>query len=239
MYTEDLLKKIQIYADTSDINLMLKFYSEKSVSGFTTNPSLMRKSEVTNYERFARTVLENISDMPVSFEVFSVEFDEMEKQALKISSWGENVFVKIPVMNTQKKFSGGLIKSLSAQKIKLNITAVFTEAQAENIIACIDENSEIIISVFAGRIADAGVDPVSVLYKIVPLAKSKPNIKILWASARELFNVIQSVNTGCHIITLPPELLTKIHLLGKDLDDFSLDTVKMFYNDAFKSGYKI
>jgi len=230
---------IDFYADTSDINLMLKYYNQKIVKGFTTNPTIMRKSEIINYEKFARTVLELITDSPVSFEVFSDDFDEMEKQALTISSWGKNVNIKIPITNTRRIFSTKLIKKLTAQKIKINITAVFTIRQIETILDYIESGVETIISIFGGRIADTGVDPLDIFRQAVTLVKDRPEIKILWASPRELFNIVQADNIGCHIITLTPELLNKLHLLGKDLEQYSYETVKMFYDDALKSKYFI
>lgn len=231
--------KIKIYADGADINSILKQYKKGIVSGFTTNPSLMKIAGVSDYRSFARKVLENIKDMPISFEVFADDYETIMKEALEISSFGENVFVKIPVIDTKGNFNGRVIKDLSDRGIKLNITAVFTFDQVKNILGVINKESKTIISIFAGRIADAGVNPACIIKEAVKLSKDYPNVEILWASCRELYNIIESDNLGCHIITLQNNLLNKINLLGKDLTEYSIETVKDFFRDAKSLGFSI
>lgn len=231
--------KIKIFADGANKDAMIKSYREGIVKGFTTNPTLMKKDGVVSYEEFARSVLKEIKDLPISFEVFSDDFSQMEKEAKYISSWGDNVFVKIPITNTLGVSSVPLIKNLTNDGLKINVTAILTLEQVEDVIQNISDNSDVIVSVFAGRIADTGRDPVPIMGKAVEITRKKQNAEILWASSRELLNVYQAELCGCDIITVTNDILKKIHLIGKDLKDLSLDTVKMFYNDASSAGYKI
>jgi transaldolase len=231
--------RIKIFADGADINDMLKAYKEGWVKGFTTNPTLMKQAGVNNYEVFARDVLSRIKDLPISFEVFSDDFESMEKEARKIAGWGTNVYVKIPVTNTMGQSSIPLIKKLTGEGLSLNITAIMPLEQVERVADAIDPGVKNIISVFAGRIADTGMDPVPIIKKAVEICRDNPNAEVLWASPRELLNIFQAEEAGCHIITVLPDILKKLPLVGKDLNEYSLDTVKMFYNDARSAGYKI
>ncbi len=230
---------IKIFADGAERDGMLEMYRNPMISGLTTNPTLMRKAGVKNYKEFALDILSEIKDKPVSFEVFSDEFDEMEMQAMEIASWGDNVYVKIPVTNTKGISSKSLIKKLSSAGVKINVTAMMTYDQVADILPVLNRNVSSYVSVFAGRIADAGYDPVSIMSSIVELLENYPNVELLWASPREIYNIVQAEAIGCHIITLTNNLLKKLPLLGKDLTDFSLDTVKMFYDDAKAAGYSI
>lgn len=231
--------KIKLFADGADINEMERIYKEGIVKGFTTNPTLMRKANVANYETFARDVLKEIRDLPISFEVFSDEFDIMEVEARKIASWGNNVNVKIPITNTRGELSTELIRKLSSEGIPLNITAILTVEQVQAVSRVIFPETKTIISIFAGRIADTGRDPVPYMKEAVNILKSNPSAELLWASSRELLNIFQAESCGCHIITVTPDILKKIPTIGKDLSTLSLDTVKMFYEDARASKYKI
>jgi transaldolase len=231
--------KIKLFADGADINDMKRIYKEGIVKGFTTNPTLMRKANVSNYESFAKEILKEIRDMPISFEVFSDDFDEMEVQARKIASWGNNVNVKIPITNTKGELSLDLIKKLSGNGISLNVTAILTNEQVEAVSRVISPKVKTIISVFAGRIADTGRDPVPYMKDAVNILKSNRNAELLWASSRELLNIFQAESCGCHIITVTSDILKKLPTIGKDLAVLSLDTVKMFYEDARASNYKI
>jgi transaldolase len=231
--------KIKIFADGANINEMLKLHKLDYVKGFTTNPTLMRKDGVTNYEKFAKDVLKEITDLPISFEVFSDDFDSMEKEARKISGWGKNVFVKIPITDTKGNSSIQLIKKLSDSGIALNITAILTTKQVEEVTKVINVNSKTIISVFAGRIADTGRDPIPYMLQAKKIIGDRKNVDLLWASSRELLNIFQADECGCNIITVTNDILKKLPMVGKDLSDLSLDTVKMFGNDAQKAGYKI
>ena len=231
--------KIHIYADGANKDEMIKRYKEGFVKGFTTNPTLMAKSGIKDYENFARNVLEVITDLPISFEVFSDDFNEMKKQALKINSWGKNVNVKIPITNTKKEPSLNLIKELLAEGIKLNVTAIFTKSQLVGLREVMSPKDDVIVSVFAGRIADAGVDPVPIMVEAVDMFNGLGGAKVLWASPREVLNVYQAEQCGCHIITVTDDLIKKISQRGKDLTDFSLETVKMFYDDAQKAGFTL
>ena len=230
---------IKLFADGADINEMKRIYREGIVKGFTTNPTLMRKANVANYEAFAKDVLKEICDLPISFEVFSDEFDTMEIEARKIASWGKNVNVKIPITNTKGELSTALIKKLSGEGISLNITAILTVEQVEAVARVISPRTRTIISVFAGRIADTGRDPVPYMKEAVSILKSNRNAELLWASSRELLNIFQAESCGCHIITVTSDILKKIQNIGKDLGILSLDTVKMFYEDARASKYEI
>ncbi len=231
--------KIKLYADGADKKGMLEMYQNPMIQGFTTNPTLMRKVGITDYQAFALDILKTINDKSISFEVFADEFAEMEEQARQIASWGKNVMVKIPVTNTRGEFAGNLIKKLSADGIALNITAILTLDQVQAIADCLSPKTPAIISVFAGRIADTGIDPVPVMQEALTILKELPKAELLWASPRELLNVVQADEVGCHIITATNDLLNKLHLLGKDLVDYSLDTVKMFYKDAQAAGFQI
>lgn len=234
---EDL--KIQIFADGADQTTMLKMYGNPLIKGLTTNPTLMKKAGISNYREFCLGILKTIKDKPISFEVFSDDFNEMEKQALEIASWGENVFVKIPITNTQKISSFDLIKRLVGQGVKVNVTAIMTLPQITGLIEVLNPNIESYVSVFAGRVADTGVDPIPLMSKAVDLLKSLPQSQLIWASPRELLNILQADSIGCHVITVTEDILKKIPFIGYDLEAFSLDTVKMFYRDAVEAGYNI
>lgn len=231
--------KIKIFADGADIEDMKSAYKEGFVRGFTTNPTLMKKAGVTDYEAFAREALKAITDLPISFEVFSDDFEEMEREARAIKSWGRNINVKIPITNTRGKTSIPLIRKLSVEGIPLNITAMMTLKQVEEVAAVLNPEVPNIVSVFAGRIADSGRDPVPIMTEAAQMLRDNPKAELLWASPREILNVFHADQCGSHIITMTHDLLKKLHLIGKDLDEYSLDTVKMFYNDAHSSGFKI
>lgn len=232
--------KTKLFADGADIETIRKLSKNPNIKGFTTNPSLMRKSGIENYEEFSREVLKVIPNLPVSLEVFADEPDDIEKQAYEIASWGRNVYVKVPVLNTKGEFLGPLIGKLSDQGIALNITAVMTLEQVSQLLNCLSRDTPSIISVFAGRIADTGVDPFPLMKEALKLIKeSGKNVELLWASPRELLNIIQADEMGCNIITATNDILNKLSLVGKDLNEYSIETVQMFYNDAQASGYKI
>lgn len=230
---------VKIFADGAEKKGMLEMYDNPIISGFTTNPTLMKKAGITDYKNFALDILSEIKDKPISFEVFSDEFDEMETQALEIAAWGENVYVKIPITNTKAESSGKLIEKLVKSNVKLNITAMMTIEQLNKVIPLIAKGPSSYVSIFAGRIADSGIDPLSIMKKAVKILKPYANIELIWASPRELFNIVQADEIGCHIITVTNDILKKLPTLGKDLTEFSLDTVKMFYNDAKAAGYTI
>lgn len=231
--------KVKVYADGADLDQMVDVYKEGTVKGFTTNPSLMKSAGVTDYNAFAKKVVKAIPDMSISFEVFGDDFDTMEKEARKISTFGENVFVKIPIMNTKGESSIPLIEKLSADGINLNVTAIFTVDQVREVVEVVSEDSNTIVSVFAGRIADTGVDPMGIMRESEELCHSKENIELLWASCREVLNIIQADEVGCDIITVPNSIIAKMDKLGKDLEEYSLDTVKGFASDIEKLGYSI
>jgi transaldolase len=218
---------------------MLELYAKPYIRGFTTNPTLMRKAGVADYEAFARDVLSCIKDRPISFEVFADEFDAMEAQANYIAGWGDNVYVKIPVTNTRREPSYGLVRRLTKAGVKVNVTALLTLEQVRDVSQALDGGAAAYISVFAGRIADTGLDPVPAMAAAVSMLRPYPNIELIWASPRELLNVFQAEAIGCHIITATPDILKKLTLVGKDLTDYSLDTVQMFYDDARKVGYSL
>ncbi len=230
--------KIKIFADGANVTEMKKVYSEGVVSGFTTNPTLMKKDGVKDYVAFAKDVLSEIKNMPISFEVFTDDFDSMERQAREIGSWGDNVYIKIPVTNTKGETSYELIKKLSDEGLKLNVTAILTLDQIENVAKKINKDTPAIISLFAGRIADTGRDPIPYIKESLNILKGLQKSELLWASSRELLNIFQAEECGCHIITVTNDLLKKLHMVGKDLKELSLDTVKMFYNDASSAGYE-
>ena len=231
--------KIKIFADGADLNAMLEQYKNGSVKGFTTNPTLMRKNGVSDYESFAKEVLKNIKDLPISFEVFSDDFNEMEQQANKIASWGANVNVKIPITNTKQQSSIPLVKKLSAAGLSLNVTAILTLDQVRQVKEALNPNVYSIVSVFAGRIADTGRDPMPIMKESAQILKPLKNTDLLWASSRELLNIFQAEEVGCQIITVTPDIVKKMSGVNKDLAELSLDTVKMFYSDACAAGFKI
>jgi len=230
---------VKIFADGADLPGIVKLYANPLIKGFTTNPTLMRKSGVTDYAAFARDVLKVVPDRPVSFEVFADEFGEMERQAHEIASWGPNVNVKIPVTTTQGVFCGPLIQRLAQAGIVLNVTAILTLEQVSQVTECLSPRTQAIVSVFAGRIADTGRDPVPLMTKAVEILKAKPKAELIWASPRELLNIFQADEIGCHIITVTHDVLTKLALVGKDLDGYSLETVQMFHRDAQAAGFSI
>jgi len=230
---------VKIFADGAGKAGMLKLYHNPLIKGFTTNPTLMRKAKVSDYRAFAREIIAAIPDRPISFEVFSDEFDQMERQALEISSWSDNVYVKIPVTNTRGEPSCDLVRRLSRAGVKLNVTAMMPLDQVRDISQCLAEGPSSFVSIFAGRVADTGRDPVPLMAAAVELLRPYPNLELIWASPRELLNVFQADAIGCHIITVTHDVLGKLHLVGKDLHEYSLDTVKMFYNDAQQAGYNL
>lgn len=230
---------VKIYADGADKATMLQMYANPHIQGFTTNPTLMRKSGVADYRLFAKEVLEVIKDRPISFEVFADELGEMEEQALEIASWGDNVIVKIPVTNTRGEHTDRAMGDLAAAGVKLNVTAVLTLDHVRRAAETIGNGTPGKISVFAGRIADTGRDPVPVMAAAVELLRPYAGLELIWASPRELLNVFQANSVGCHIITATTDILNKLSLIGKDLHEYSLETVKMFYDDARKAGYQI
>jgi transaldolase len=231
--------RVKIFADGADFDGILAMYKNPLIKGFTTNPSLMRRAGVTDYEAFARRLLAAVPDRPISFEVFADEPREMVRQAQAIASWGPNVNVKIPVMNTRREFSGPVIEELSSAGIALNVTALMTPQQVRQVAACLAPEAPAIVSVFAGRIADTGIDPVPLMREAVRALAERPRAELLWASPRELLNIFQADEIGCHIITVTHEVLGKLGLVGKDLDAYSLETVETFHRDASAAGYAI
>jgi len=232
-------RRIAIYADGADLQDILATYRAGAVQGFTTNPTLMRKAGVPNYLAFAKALLAEIRDLPVSFEVLADDFHEMERQAHVIASWGENVFVKIPVINTRGEFSRTVVANLVRSGVKVNVTAVLTTEQVERVCELLRPDVPSIISLFAGRIADTGRDPAPVMRRAVALAGREAHAKVLWASPREIFNIRQAEECGCHIVAVTKELLAKLPLQGKDLSEFSRETVQMFFDDARRAGYSL
>jgi transaldolase len=230
---------IKLFADGADIDRMRVLAQQDWVAGFTTNPTLMNKAGVHDYRAFAREVLSFVTDRPISFEVFADDFAAMESQAHTIAGWADNVYVKIPITNTQGASAAPLIEKLSRDGVRLNITAIFTLDQVRSVEGSLDANTPAIVSVFAGRIADAGYDPVPVMRESATILAGKPQAELLWASPREVLNVVQAQESGCHIITATPDILAKLKSLGRDLDQFSLETVKMFYDDAQAAGFTI
>ncbi len=231
--------KIKLFADGADILEIKKAYREGIVKGFTTNPTLMRKAGVTDYKDFAKAVLSEITDFPISFEVFSDDFSDMEKEARIIAGWGPNVNIKIPITNTRGESSVPLIKKLSSDGLSLNVTAILTLEQVKAVSGALSDGVTSIVSVFAGRIADTGRDPVPYMTEAANILKSRPGAELLWASSRELLNIFQAQQCGCHIITVTNDILKKLLMVGKDLTALSLDTVKMFYHDARSAGYRL
>jgi transaldolase len=231
--------KVKIFADGADKAVMLEMNAQPHIKGLTTNPSLMAKAGIRDYEAFARDVLQHITKKHLSLEVFSDEIDEMEREALKVSSWADNVYVKIPISNTKGESTCGLIRRLSGRGIKVNVTAIMTLAQVRDVVLSLEAGVPSCISVFAGRIADTGIDPVPVMSAAVAMAAVHPKAEIIWASPRESLNILQADAIGCQIITVTPDILKKLPLLGYNLDRYSLDTVKAFRGDAVAAGYKI
>jgi transaldolase len=231
--------KTKIFADGANLESIKELYGQEEIKGFTTNPTLMRKAGILDYKTFALDVLSIVKDLPVSFEVFADDLLGMEKQALEIASWGANVVVKIPITNTKGESTVSLVKKLSSLGVACNITAICNLEQFIPVLDVLDKNTPAILSIFAGRIADTGVDPVPLMKKAVELAKSKPKTEVLWASPRELLNIFQADEVGCHIITVTYDLLKKLAFVGKDLNEYSLETVEMFYKDAQSAGYTI
>ena len=230
---------IKIFADGADLDGIREMAANPLIRGFTTNPTLMRKAGVTDYKAFALDVLKIVSDRPISFEVFADDFEEMEAQALEIASWGDNVNVKIPATNTKGESAAPLVRRLSEKGVKVNVTVMFTLQQVEEIIAVLDPATPAILSVFAGRVADSGRDPIPHMEQVVDIAKAKLEAETPWASPRELLNILQADVAGCHIITVTNDVLKKLANIGKDLDQFSRETVQMFYDDASAAGYTI
>jgi transaldolase len=231
--------RVKLFADGADRAGMLEMYSKPYIAGFTTNPTLMRKANVSDYRAFAREILDVITDRPVSFEVFSDDFAEMERQAHEIASWGDNVCVKIPITNTRREPAAPLVRRLNRAGVKLNVTALLTLGQVRQTVEQVAGGAPCYISIFAGRIADTGRDPVPVMTAALELLALAPNAQLVWASPRELLNVMQADAIGCHIITVTNDLLKKLSAIGKDLEDFSLETVRMFYTDARLAGYQL
>jgi len=230
---------IKIYADGANLNNIIELNSNQLIKGFTTNPTLMKKEGINNYENFAKKILNIVKIKPISFEVFADEYNEIYKQAREISSWGSNVNVKIPITYTNGESTFELVRSLSKEGVKCNITAIFTIEKIKKILDAIDTNTPAILSIFAGRIADTGIDPAPIIKEAVNLAKIKSNVEILWASPREILNIFQAEDSGCHIITVAHEILNKLNIINKNLEDFSLETVSMFHKDAKNAGYSI
>jgi len=231
--------KVKLFADGADLGGIKEMAANPLIAGFTTNPTLMKKAGVADYKAFAHQVLGVVGGRPISFEVFADDFAEMEKQALEIASWGKNVNVKVPVTNTRGEFCGPLVERLSRAGVQLNVTAVMTLDQVKRVTDKLAADTPAIVSVFAGRIADTGRDPVPLMAEAVKILKSRPKAELIWASPRELLNVFQADAVGCHIITATNDILKKLSLVGKDLDAYSLETVEMFYKDASAAGYSI
>ena len=231
--------KVKIFADGADKAGMLEMYAKPYIKGLTTNPTLMKKVGITDYRAFCKDILTHIKDKPLSFEVFSDDFAEMERQAMEIASWGENVYVKIPITNTKQQTCYALVKKLAEKKVKLNVTAIMTLTQVRDVVASLNANVPSYVSVFAGRIADTGHDPVPLMTAAVEQLKTSPAAELIWASPRELLNIFQADQIGCQVITVTNDILKKLSLVGYDLNEYSLDTVKMFYNDAMAAGFKL
>ncbi len=229
----------KIFCDIADISSIKKYNNKKIVKGFTTNPSLMRKAGAKDYKSYSKQILKFCKNKPISFEVFADDQKSMIQQGEKINTWGKNVYVKVPVVNSRKKFSGYVIKELNSKNIKLNITAVYTARQTAKILKVINKKTKVIISIFAGRAGDNGKDPVPEFVKSIKLAKKFKNVEILWASVREPYNYLQAKQLGCHIITIPPTLIEKIEKFGKSFNQLTVETVKAFLVDSKKSNFKL
>ena len=234
---EDL--KVKIFADGADKTAMLEMYQKPFIKGLTTNPTLMNKAGIRDYRAFCKDILLSIKDKPLSFEVFSDDFKEMERQALEIASWADNVYVKIPITNTKSETCYPLVKKLAREKVKLNVTALMTLDQVSHVVESLDTSVPSYISIFAGRVADTGRDPLPMMSDALNRMKVNPLSELIWASPRELLNIFQADDIGCHVITVTNDILKKLSLVGYDLDKYSLDTVKMFYNDAVVAGFKL
>ena len=230
---------IKIFCDIAELPLIKKFNKKKIVEGFTTNPSLMRKAGAKDYKSYSKKIIKICSNKPLSLEVFADNYKDIKRQALEINTWGENVYVKIPIINSKGVFMGKIIKELNSQNIKLNITAVYNARQTEKILKLINKRSKVIISIFAGRAGDTGKDPIPELKRSIKSAKKFKNVKILWASVREPYNYLQAKQLGCHIITIPPEIIGKIEKFGKSFNQLTLETVRNFLLDSKKSKFKI
>jgi transaldolase len=230
---------VHIYADGADLASIRQLAADPLIAGFTTNPTLLRKAGVTDYAGFSRELLEVVPDRPISFEVFADSVDEIERQALEIASWGENVFVKLPITTTDGTSLAPLAKDLAGHGVKLNVTALMTAAQVAEITPALADGPECFVSVFAGRVADTGRDPLPIMVEALEIMAPHPNMRLIWASPRELLNVFQADQIGCHVITVTPDVLAKLSLVGKDLDEFSLETVRMFFDDAAASGFTL
>lgn len=231
--------KVKIFADGADKTGMLEMYSKPYIKGLTTNPTLMKKAGIADYRAFCKDILATIKDKPLSFEVFSDDFVEMERQAMEIAGWGNNVYVKIPVTNTKRETCYAMVQKLVAKKVKVNVTAIMTLMQVREVVDSLDPEVPSYISVFAGRIADTGYDPVPMMAASVEMLKIAPAAELIWASPRELLNIFQADAIGCQVITVTNDILKKLSLVGYELEDYSLDTVKMFYNDAQAAGFKL
>ena len=231
--------QVKLFADGADKAGMLEMYHNPLIQGFTTNPTLMRKADILDYQAFARDIVRAIPDRPISFEVFSDDFGDMAQQARTIAQWGEHVYVKIPVTNTWGESSADLIRALAQAGVKLNVTALMTLDQVQQVSAALADGPPAFVSVFAGRIADTGRDPVPLMAAAVELLRLTPNVELIWASPRELLNIFQADSIGCHIITATNDILAKLRLVGKDLQEYSLETVQMFRDDAVKAGYTL
>ena len=229
----------KIFCDIADLNLIKKFNKKKIVKGFTTNPSLMRKAGAKDYQKYSKKILKTCINKPISFEVFGDTYESMMDQALKINNWGKNVFVKVPVINSKGSFTGKIIKELNRKNIKINITAVYTAKQTQQILKLINKKTKVIISIFAGRAADTGKDPIPEIKKSIQMSKKFKNVEILWASVREPYNYLQSKQLGCHIITIPPPIIEKIEKFGKSFNQLTKETVKAFLVDSKKSKFRI
>ena len=231
--------KVKLFVDGAEKAPMLELYAKPYIKGFTTNPTLMRKAGIADYEAFARDILTCIPDRPISFEVFADEFEEMEQQAMYIAEWGDNVYVKIPVTNTRREPSYDLVRRLTRAGVKVNVTAILAPQQVRDVTAALAGGAPAYVSVFAGRVADTGRDPVPLMAEAMAVLRPEPQIELIWASPRELLNVFQAESIGCHIITATPDILKKLSLVNKDLSDYSLDTVQMFFDDARKAGFTL
>jgi transaldolase len=239
MYKKVSELTVKLFADGAQISDMLDMYPNPNIKGFTTNPTLMQKAGVTDYVAYSKEILAAITDRPISFEVFSDDFEEMYKQAIEIASWGKNVYVKIPVTNTKGEPSRDLVEKLVQKNVNLNVTALFTVKQVEEVVSWLQGTQSSCISVFAGRVADTGRDPLPIMKRALEIMKPYPEMELIWASPRELLNIYQADEIGCHIITVTYDVLRKLDSVGKDLNQFSLETVKMFFDDATKAGFKI
>lgn len=231
--------KVKIFADGADMAGMLEMYAKPYIKGLTTNPTLMKKAGITDYRAFCKEILTHVKDKPLSFEVFSDDFDDMERQAMEIASWGDNVYVKIPVTNTKRETCYALVKKLGIQKVKMNVTAIMTLKQVREVVESLNPIVPSYVSVFAGRIADTGQDPVPMMAAAVEMLRVAPSSELIWASPRELLNIFQADDIGCQVITVTNDILKKLSLVGYNLETYSLDTVQMFYKDAVEAGFKL